>query len=105
METKQTENVRIRIVYSFMSDSDTIGELHVFFHESRMPVEGEKIYLGNQFAEGIFLPKGKYKHKTEGQLTMLRDSLRIKHWIVNKINPDDPNIQRIDLEPNDNQII
>lgn len=105
MLTKQTENVRVRIVYNFISNSDSIGELHVFFHESRMPIEGEKIYLENEFAEGIFLPKGKYRHKTEGQLKMLRDNLRLQHWVVIKINQDDPNIRKINLETNDDQII
>lgn len=105
MLTKQTGNVRPRIVYNFISDSDSIGELHVFFHGSGMPVEGEKIYLESEFTEGIFLPKGKYRHQTEGQLRMIRDNLKMQHWVVIKINQNDPNIQRINLVTTDDEII
>ena len=97
MSTEQTEDVKVRIVYNFISNSDSIGELHVFFHESRIPVEGEKIYLENEFTEGIFLPKGRYRHKIEGQLKILRDNLRIKYWVSSKIYSDNPKVIMIDL--------
>lgn len=105
MSTKQEEKIRVRIIYNLMFNSDTIGELHVFFHESRMPIEGEKIYLENEFTEGIFLPKGKNKHKTEGQLKILKENFRIHHWIVIKINKDDPNIWKINIEIDEDKTI
>lgn len=105
MSTKQTESVRVRIVYNFISNSDSIGELHVFFHQTTMPIEGEELYLENEVSKGIFLPKGKYRNKTEGELKMLRDNLSVQHWVVMKINQDNLNIRKINLETNHHQII
>ncbi|MDR1500831.1 MAG: hypothetical protein LBT43_00055 [Prevotella sp.] len=88
---------KTRIVYNFYIENDIVGELHAFFSEGSMPFNGDKIYLDREFAEGIFLPKGKYRHKIEGEIKTTRDMLRRQSWKVTDIISDNPDFSKINL--------
>lgn len=89
--------LKTRVVYNFYIDNDLVGELHVFFSGGNMPDNGDKIYLDDEFAEGIFLPKGKYRHKIEGEIKTIKDMLRRQCWNVTDIILDNPDFNKINL--------